>query len=693
MADTAAIDDIDDIDDTDQRTFSRRGARLIAQLTRERRWGITLGVAVGLAWTAAKVSTGLLVRNAVDQGIIEDQHGALLKWSLTLGCVAIASATFTGLRRYVAFREARWVETSLRDRLFAHLQRLHFAFHDEAQTGQLMSRANTDLQQVQAFVVMIPLTISNFVTVLAVTVILAVINPLLTLLALGSLPFLNVLATRFSRRLFPSVMGIQRESAELAAVVEESVAGVRVVKGFGAERVQAGRLATEADDVYDESMAAAMTRAKFLPALELLPNLGLIAVLGYGGHQVLDGKLSLGTLVAFNVYVVMLIWPLRMLGMIVAQAQRAAASAERVDEVLRTEPEIVDPPHPVALPPSGGEVASRACASATGGRQPVLDDFDLRVAPGESVALVGATGTRQDDRGPPPPALLRRRGRRGAASTASTCATSRSSELRRGDRHRVRGHVPVHRHGRRQHRLRRSGRPPRPRSSGPPASPAPTSSSASCPRATTRVIGERGFSLSGGQRQRIAIARAILADPRVLILDDATSAVDPTKEHEIRDALAEVMRGRTTIVIAHRPATIALADRVVLIDDGRVVAEGTHTGAARQRGPLPRGAGGRRGDGAGARRQWPRRQRHRRERERHRRTATGTVAPTATPRRAGAGGAVMTARGPHREVRPDVDAGRRHRGGPPRPRRGPPGPAPRRPDAAAVPPPAWPSRC
>ena len=201
---------------------------------------------------------------------------------------------FTGLRRYLAFREARWIEADLRERLFAHFQRLHFAFHDRAQTGQLMSRANTDLQQIQAFVVMIPLTISNGVTVLAVTIILFLTDPVLTVLALGSLPFLNVLATRFSRRLHPAVMGIQQESAELAAVVEETVAGVRVVKGFGAEPVQAARLRTEADDVYGRSMEAAGVRATFLPALELLPNIGLIAVLGYGGHQVLNGNLTLG---------------------------------------------------------------------------------------------------------------------------------------------------------------------------------------------------------------------------------------------------------------------------------------------------------------------------------------------------------------------------------------------------------------
>ena len=177
-----------------------------------------------------------------------------------------------------------------------------------------MSRANTDLQQIQAFVVMIPLTISNGVTVLAVTVILFFTDPVLTLLALGSLPFLNVLATRFSRQLHPAVMGIQQESAELAAVVEETVAGVRVVKGFGAEPVQAARLKATADAVYGRSMEAARVRATFLPALELLPNIGLIATLGYGGHQVLNGELTLGELVGFNVYVVMLIWPLRMLG-------------------------------------------------------------------------------------------------------------------------------------------------------------------------------------------------------------------------------------------------------------------------------------------------------------------------------------------------------------------------------------------
>src|SRR5688572_19227777 len=283
------------------------GWSLIGRSIRKQWFGIAVGVFVGLVWTAGKVSVPLFIKLAIDRGIEGNEDGALIRWSLFIAGAGIVSGVFTGLRRWFAFKEARWTESDLRDRLFAHLQRLHFAFHDRAQTGQLMSRANTDLQQIQAFVVMIPLTMSNGVTVIAVTGILLTIDPLLTLLALGSLPFLNVLATRFSRKLHPAVMGIQQESAELAAVVEETVAGVRVVKGFGAERVQAGRLRVEADDVYGRSMEAARVRATFLPALELLPNIGLIATLGYGGHQVLEGQLTLGELVGFNVFVVMLI--------------------------------------------------------------------------------------------------------------------------------------------------------------------------------------------------------------------------------------------------------------------------------------------------------------------------------------------------------------------------------------------------
>jgi ATP-binding cassette subfamily B protein len=544
------------------------------------RW-VVLGVVLGLLWSAARVVVPLLVRGAVDHGIEADDTDALLRWTALLGVVGVVQAICTGIRRYAAFRVARRAETDLRDRLFAHLQGLHFAYHDQAQTGQLMSRANTDLNQVQAFLVMIPLTMSNAATVLAVVVVLLSIDPVLTVLAVGTLPVVNVVAKRFGQRVHPEMMAIQAESAELAAVVEETVSGVRVVKGFGAEPMQRARFGTEADDVYDASMRATMVRARFWPLLELLPNLGLIATLGYGGHRVLDGGMTIGTLIAFNVYVVMLIWPLRMLGMILAQAQRAVASAERVHEVLAAEPVVVDPPHPAPLPATGpgstGAVRFEGvtfCYPGTG--VAVLDGFDLEIAPGESVALVGGTGSGKSTVAR---LLPRFYDVEGGSVRLDGVDVRRLAvhDLRRavgivfeetflfGDT--VAANIAFADPDASADRIERA------------AHLAGAHDFVSeLPDGYATVVGERGFSLSGGQRQRIAIARAILADPRVLVLDDATSAVDPTKEYEIRDALTEVMRGRTTIVIAHRPATIALADRVVLIDGGRVAADGTHAG-------------------------------------------------------------------------------------------------------------------
>ena len=246
-------------------------------------------------------------------------------WAIAAAGVVVAS--FTGIRRYSAFREARHAEAVLRDRIFAHLQRLHMGYHDTQQTGQLMSRANTDLQQIQNAVVLVPLTIANLATVVAVVVVLALMDPILTVLALGSLPALNILAKRFATRLHPVMVGVQQESAELAAVVEETVTGIRVVKGFAAEQVQVRRLAAEADDIYRLSMQGARIRARYWPALEVLPNVGLVAVLGYGGHQVIEGHLALGSLVAFNAYVVLLIWPLRMLGWVVVNSLLSALMA------------------------------------------------------------------------------------------------------------------------------------------------------------------------------------------------------------------------------------------------------------------------------------------------------------------------------------------------------------------------------
>ena len=539
------------------------------------RWGISFGVAAGLIWTVGKVSVPRLVGQAIDRGMDSGDPAVVDRYAWAIAAAGVVVASFTGIRRYSAFREARHAEAVLRDRIFAHLQRLHMGYHDTQQTGQLMSRANTDLQQIQNAVVLVPLTIANLATVVAVVVVLALMDPILTVLALGSLPALNILAKRFATRLHPVMVGVQQESAELAAVVEGTVTGIRVVKGFAAEQVQVRRLAAEADDIYRLSMQGARIRARYWPALEVLPNVGLVAVLGYGGHQVIEGHLALGSLVAFNAYVVLLIWPLRMLGWVVAMGQRAAASAQRVHEVLATEPEVVSPRHPTPLPSSGGEICFEDVRFSYGpDLPPVLDGFTLTVPAGQTVALVGATGSGKTtvaelsarlydvDEG-----SIRLDGVdvRQLELTALRRAVSVVFEDTFLFSDTVAANIAFAEPGASRGEVERAAR-----------AAGAHEFIVDLTDGYDTVIGERGFSLSGGQRQRLAIARAVLGGPRVLILDDATSAVDPTKEHEIRDSLTGGAGTRTTLIIAHRPATIAGADRVVLLDGGRVAAEGTH---------------------------------------------------------------------------------------------------------------------
>ncbi len=556
----------------------RDGWKLLREAIRRHRGWTIVGVVAGLVWTAAKVTIPSLSRRAIDQGIIGREHGALLKWALAIVSVGVVSALCTGLRRYSAFGVAYRTETELRQRLFAHLQRLHFAFHDHTQTGQLMSRAATDLQQIQGFVVLIPITVSNALTVSAVAVILFTINPGLALLALCSLPLVNVFARRFSGRIHPVSMELQQELANVATVVEETVTGIRVVKGSGAEGLQAERLRGRTDRVFERAMKAARIRAAFMPTLDFLPAMGLLAVLWYGGHQVLNGHLTLGELTAFNAYIVMLIWPLRMTGMLIAQAQRGVAAAQRIQEILSTEPAIVDKPGARKLPMGRGELRFEnvSFGYTEAAAHPVLDGFTLRVRPGEAVALVGPTGCGKTTVA----RLIPRFYDVDAGKILLDGADVRDlrvQELRHAVgivfedtflfSDTVRANIAFADPNTPQDRIEEAARLA-----------GADEFIEQLPDGYDTSLGERGFSLSGGQRQRIALARAIVADPRVLILDDATSSVDPTKEHEIREALATVMEGRTTLVIAHRPATIALADRVVLMDEGRVVAEGTHEG-------------------------------------------------------------------------------------------------------------------
>ncbi len=561
----------------------RGGWSLIRDLLGARVGWVAVGVSTGLLWAMARVAVPYLVMQAIDRGIIHEDLGALVRWTAAAAGVGFLAALCAGLRRFFAFREGRIAEATLRARLFRHLLGLDFSFFDRSSAGDLMSRSNSDLAQIQNFLNMIPFTLGNALQVVAVTGILFWLNPLLALCALGSLPLVNLLGRRFSSRLHPSMMGIQRASARVAAVVEETVAGTRVVKGIGAEGVQQAKLAAEADGLYAEAMGAVRTRARYVPALDLLPHIGLLLVVAVGGHQVLAGTLTLGQLVAFNVYVNQLIWPLRALGFVIAMGQRAVAAGERVAEVLDARPAVAGPSLPRPLPDTPrGEVRFEAVRFAyprsdrRSGPEvaAVLDGFDLVLVPGETVALVGATGVGKST----VPRLLARFYDVQAGRILLDGVDVRDlalAELRRAVgivfeesflfTDSVAANIAFVDPGASAESIEAAARIA-----------GATEFIAALPQGMATKVGERGYSLSGGQRQRLAIARALAARPRVLVLDDATSAIDSATERLILDGLAGELGRTTTLVISHRPATIALADRVVFIDEGRVAAEGRH---------------------------------------------------------------------------------------------------------------------
>ena len=537
--------------------------------------GVVGAVVSGLLWQVGAVAAPLIVKYAIDHGILTRDRHALLIWLAALLGVGLLEVAGGAVRHIFAIRNRARSDARIRDAIFAHALRLDASYHDRVGPGELMSRASSDSEHVARLMDSIGHTIGYVLTVVAVSVVLLVIDWQLALIVLVPLPLITVAVWLYSRRYQVRTRLLQEGWADAATLAEETVSGIRVVKGLGAGKPLAASFRRRSDALVRRALDIAALDAVFMPVLELLPLLGLLAVLWFGGRRVLSGDLSLGSFVAFNAYVVMLVWPFRVLGQRVSTLQKALAAGVRIAEVLETEPQLRERRHAQHLPrPIRGEVELADVSFGHEGDRPVLDGLRLHVAPGESVALVGSAGS-------------------GKSTVAGLLARLYDPDE---------GRVLLDGHDVRDVRLEdvrravalvfeetflftdtvreniRSGRPDAGDEEVAQAAALAGASEfiAELPDGYETILGERGFSLSGGQRQRLAIARAILADPAVLVLDDATSAVDATKEHEIRAALAMVMRGRTTLVIAHRPATIALADRVALLDDGHIVEEGTH---------------------------------------------------------------------------------------------------------------------
>jgi ABC-type multidrug transport system fused ATPase/permease subunit len=548
--------------------------RLLGFLRPYRR-GVLWSLVLASAAIGGTVAIPWLTGRAIDHVKHGDRHG------LTVVAIAIVGAGLLRLgltvgRRLIAGQVSLGVEYDLRNRMYAHLQSLELGFFDSQQTGQLMSRATVDLQAVRFFLGygLVFLLQSALTLGLGAAAMLA-LQPSLALIALSPVPLVILIGWQFGKRNRPALQEVQQRIAELTATAEENVSGVRVVKAFARESHQAARFRRSVARVFDQAMLSTRIRAFYTPLIGFLPSLGLAAILFFGGRRVVHGSLTIGEFTAFYAYLLMLISPMRQLGIFLGMAQRAVASGARVFQILDRAPAMRVPSDAPALPPGGGHVELRdVTMTYPGGAEPSLVDVDLDVRAGTTVALVGATA---------------------AGKTTLVALIPRLYDVDRGqvlvDEADVVEVDPVSlRHAvalvtddpflfsASVHENIAYARPDAGRDEVEEAARRAQADEfiAELPEGYDTLIGERGLTLSGGQRQRLAIARALLADPRILILDDATSSVDATTEHEIKQALREVMRGRTTFIVAHRLSTISLADEVVVLERGRVAARGTH---------------------------------------------------------------------------------------------------------------------
>ncbi|MDE3064624.1 MAG: ABC transporter ATP-binding protein [Acidobacteriota bacterium] len=535
----------------------------------------SFSTAIGLSFLSLVLQTLIpnMLNGAIGRALVH-RSGALRTDVISIIVVGVAAGVTGVISRQHLFATAYNLEADLRSLIYEHLTWLSFSFYDRVQSGQLISRANSDIRSVQMYSTFAPLiVVQACIGVVAFGFMLHIDVPL-ALIAMVVMPILYVVGIKMRRVMFPISWITQARLADVATIVDENVNGVRVVKAFSQEEAELNRLADAAERVAWAYVKDAQIRGVWSPWVQNLPQLGLALVLFFGGWMVIDGHLGVGAILAFNAYLLMMQAPFMMLGQLVMMGQRAKASAERIFEILDESPEVTERPGAYDLEVVRGAVDFRHVGFTYANGARILDDFDVHLAPGETVAIVGRTGSGKST-------VARLLTRFYDASEGSIAIDGHDVRDVTLSSLRARVGVVTDEPFLFSVSIRDNiayGRPDATDDEVEAAARAARAHDfiAELPEGYDTVVGERGYTLSGGQRQRVAIARTLLLNPPILILDDATSAVDVHVEGEIHAALAELLRGRTTIVIAHRVSTIALAQRIVLLDEGRVAATGTH---------------------------------------------------------------------------------------------------------------------
>jgi ATP-binding cassette subfamily B protein len=556
------------IDPDVRKTWLRRALPLV----KAHRKLLITSLVLSFVGLVVQVQIPNLVRIGIDDAIV-DKGGNLAAYVWWIIGLALLQGLINYLARLYLLRTAYEMEYDLRNIVYAHLARMPFGFYDRVQSGELMSRSSSDIRAVQMYLSFGPsILVQCLIAVVAFGLMLTIDVPL-AIVAMATMPIIGVLGVSMRKAIFPVSWMIQARLARMATVVDENIQGVRIVKAFAAEGRQLRTLAESADRIRWAYRQDARIRSRWNPLLDNLPRLGLALVLLIGGLMVMNGHTTVGAIVAFNSYVLMLQPPFRMLGMMIMMGQRASASARRIYEILDTPSDVVDAPDAVDVP-LRGDLAFEGVRFAYPNGTVALDGLDLHVRPGETVAVVGGTGSGKSTLG-------RLAARFYDVSDGRVTVDGRDVRtLKLASLRAQVGIVPDEPFlfSLSIHDNIAYGRPDAPRDEVVAAATAAGAEEfiRALPEGYDTVVGERGYTLSGGQRQRIAIARALVVNPPILVLDDATSAIDVTVEQRIHSSLREQMRGRTTLIVAHRLSTISLADRVVLMAGGRVIADGTH---------------------------------------------------------------------------------------------------------------------